>query len=73
MRPGLIRISSSRAATPVRLPHFGRAGAPDIEFAYELSSSAGRRDRETIENANPTNHMRPTAVGAFILPSMVGA
>lgn len=23
--------------------------------------------------SNPTNHMRPTAVGAFILPSLVGA
>jgi hypothetical protein len=69
---GLIWISSSRDAMPGRLPHFDQAGASRIEFACKLPSSDGGGDRETVENANPTNHMRPTAVGAFILPSVIG-
>jgi hypothetical protein len=51
----------------------GRAGVSHIEFACELPSSDAFRDRETVENVNPTNHMRPTGVGAFILPSVVEA
>jgi hypothetical protein len=30
------------------------------------------RNAKAPKNANPTNHMRPTAVGAFILQSVAG-
>jgi hypothetical protein len=38
-----------------------------LVFTAKAPAGAGRR---CVENSNPTNHLRPTEGGAFILPSV---
>jgi hypothetical protein len=38
-------------------------------LTFTAKAPAGA-DRRCAEKSNPTNHMRPTTVGAFILPSV---
>jgi hypothetical protein len=35
-----------------------------------MAKAPAGADRRCVEKSNPTNHMRPTTVGAFILPSV---
>jgi hypothetical protein len=69
IRPGRMRSSSSRVAMR-SLDSLARGdGAETVEFPDLSAPSAGKAFGRKSENLNPTNHMRATSVGAFILPS----
>ena len=74
MRPGWMLSSSSRVVIGMRRLSNACDGARRIEL---VESFCGERQQVAMAQMpkipNPTNHMRPTAVGAFILPSAVGA
>ncbi len=45
-------------------------GAARFDFVGIFAGSASKPFLAASQNFNPTNHMRPTAVGAFISPSV---
>src|SRR5579864_193912 len=70
MRPGRTRRSSSRAVIEV-LPLRNKGdGARSIEILALFAESASSGYWSRFEFLHLPNHMRPTAVGAFILPSV---